>query len=353
MENFLPPMNPAAACSALISWYDQNARQLPWRYRHGEKPDAYRVWLSEVMLQQTTVATVKSYFEKFTHLWPTVHDLARAPIEDVMQAWAGLGYYSRARNLHACAVQIVRQYQGIFPQDEAALRNLKGVGDYTAAAIRAIAHHLPANVVDGNVERVMSRLHRVETPLPLAKPLLKQIAAAYVPEQRCGDYAQALMDLGATICTPRSPQCARCPLQNFCHAAKTDNPADYPRRVAKKPRPTRYGYAFITTNSAGDLLLERRPDSGLLGGLLSFPTSVWCEENFPALEDAAHWVLLPTTVKHIFTHFALFLKIAVAQAPQTTPSNQLWIPAHKASTAGLPSVMQKVLQAYLSQSDKS
>jgi A/G-specific adenine glycosylase len=298
----------------LLSWYDQAGRELPWRVR-GSHPDPYRVWLSEIMLQQTTVAAVVAYFARFLAAWPTVQALAAAPREDVLSAWAGLGYYSRARNLYAAAQRLAAQ--GI-PDTEAGWRELPGVGPYTAAAIAAIAYGQPANVVDGNVERVMARLRAVDTPLPDAKPELKALAAELVTDDRPGDWAQALMDLGATVCTPKSPECGLCPWVSGCAAFATGAPKTYPRRAAKTARPQRYGAVFRIERD-GQFWLIRRPDKGLLGGMAALPTTDWRAKTFSRAEALA---FAPTKaawkktgqVQHVFTHFALTLDVYEAQA---------------------------------------
>jgi A/G-specific adenine glycosylase len=299
---------------SLLSWYDVNARELPWRAR-GALADPYRVWLSEVMLQQTTVAVVTPYFERFMARWPNVEALAEAPREDVLGAWAGLGYYSRARNLHAAAQALSAHG---FPEDEAGWRALPGVGAYTAAAIAAIAYAAPANVVDGNVERVMARLHAVETPLPAAKAELRALAAALVTAQRPGDWAQALMDLGATVCTPHAPKCGACPWSRLCAAHAGGAPETYPRRAAKAERPERFGVAFRIERE-GALWLVRRPEKGLLAGMAALPTTAWRAKKWRRAEAlaqapaAAQW-RKRGMVRHVFTHFALTLDVYSADA---------------------------------------
>jgi A/G-specific adenine glycosylase len=307
---------------ALLAWFDRAARDLPWRVRpaaraRGARPDPYRVWLSEVMLQQTTVAAVKGYYDRFLTLWPDVTALAGAEDAAVMAEWAGLGYYARARNLLACARAVVAQHGGSFPADLEALRALPGIGPYTAAAIAAIAFDLPAVVVDGNVERVCARLFAIDTPLPAAKPQLVQAAAAISPAARPGDFAQAMMDLGATICTPRSPACGICPLIDLCAARRLGVAADLPRKAPKPAKPLRHGTVWIARRADGALLLERRPDRGLLGGTLAFPSSGWDGSDLPPPVDAP-WVEAGT-VTHTFTHFHLELRVLTAPAPQTPP----------------------------------
>ena len=268
----------AAAGAALLDWYDRHAREMPWRIgpaarRAGIRPDPYRVWLSEVMLQQTTVAAVRAKFERFTALWPRVEDLAAAPEEQVMAEWAGLGYYARARNLHKCARAVAEDLGGRFPDTREGLLKLPGIGPYTAAAIASIAFDRPETVVDGNVERVISRLFAVQTPLPGSKPALTELAAGLTPESRPGDHAQAMMDLGATICTPAKPACGICPLVSPCAARAAGIAAELPRKAPKKTKPIRFGIAYVARRADGAVLLERRPPRGLLGGMLGWPGS--------------------------------------------------------------------------------
>lgn len=326
---------------ALLDWYDRHARSLPWRAPPNgpARMDPYRVWLSEVMLQQTTVATVSPYFERFVSRWPTVADLAAAPREDVLRLWAGLGYYSRARNLHAAALAVAGA--GGFPADETALRALPGVGAYTAAAIATIAFGLPANVVDGNVERVMARLHAVETPLPDAKPELAALAARYVTPERPGDWAQALMDLGATVCTPRAPGCDRCPAAFACKALESGAPETFPRRRAKAAKPERYGVAFRLLRG-GDILLTRRPEKGLLGGMVALPTTPWRDEVWDRDAARAHapadadW-RASGAVRHVFTHFTLTLEVWTAEGDAEGD----WRAFADVGAHGLPTVFRK------------
>ncbi|MBN8998291.1 MAG: A/G-specific adenine glycosylase, partial [Rhizobiales bacterium] len=317
------PSAAAPPASALLAWYDRHARRLPWRVGPRERaagavPDPYRVWLSEIMLQQTTVAAVKPYYDAFLLRWPRVADLAAAPAEEVMKAWAGLGYYSRARNLKACAEAVMRDHGGRFPGDAAGLRALPGIGDYTAAAIAAIAYDEPAAVVDGNIERVLARIFRIETPLPAAKKEIRALQAALTPERRAGDYAQAMMDLGATICTPKRPACALCPWRDWCAAAAAGVAADYPRRAAKADRPTRRGAAYVAVRADGAVLLRRRPERGLLGGMTEVPGSEWSTEyradaGHPHAPLAAGWRAAAVPVTHVFTHFALTLDVFSAR----------------------------------------
>jgi len=337
-----------AEAESLLAWYDTHARDLPWRISPaaragGAHPDPYRVWLSEVMLQQTTVAAVKSYFLRFTTLWPTVADLAAAEDSAVMGEWAGLGYYARARNLLKCARAVVRDHNGRFPDTLDGLRALPGIGPYTAAAIAAIAYDQPHVVVDGNVERVMARLHDIHTPLPTAKRELTEAAARLTPRSRPGDYAQAVMDLGATICTPKSPACALCPWRTPCAAHAAGTAADLPRKLPKTAKPLRHGHAYVARRADGAWLLERRPDSGLLGGMLGWPGSDWGDTPSPAPPIAAHWQELEAEARHTFTHFHLRLRVHVALLPEdATPERGQFLPDATFRPAELPAVMRKV-----------
>jgi A/G-specific adenine glycosylase len=297
----------------LLDWYDRHARDLPWRVspqdrKAGIRPDPYRIWMSEIMLQQTTVAAVKSYFERFTALWPTVTALANAEDERVLGEWAGLGYYARARNLLKCARVIRDEHGGVFPQTQLALLSLPGVGPYTAAAIASIAFDLPETVVDGNVERVTSRLFRFETPLPAAKPELTALAQTLTPKERPGDYAQAIMDLGATICSPKSPACGICPWMAFCAACKVGDQARFPLKTPKKPKPTRHGHAYVARTTRGEWVLETRPDKGLLGGMLGWPGTDWREAHPKVAPFEGAWTEVGE-VRHTFTHFHLILTV--------------------------------------------
>lgn len=334
-----------AMARSLLAWYDRQARVLPWRTPPGStaRPDPYAVWLSEVMLQQTTVAAVDGYFRAFMARWPTVGALAAAEDADVMAAWAGLGYYARARNLLACARVVAAELGGRFPETEAALRELPGIGAYTAAAIAAIAFDRPAVVVDGNVERVMARLHAVETPLPAAKPMLTALAARLTPERRPGDYAQAVMDLGATICVPRSPACVLCPWMPQCAGRKAGLSAELPRRVAKQAKPVRFGTAWLALRSDGAVLVETRPASGLLGGMLGLPGDTWAEGTGMAQPPfVADWRELGE-VRHTFTHFHLILRLQGVRMPADAIAPfGAYRPAEGLAVA-LPSVMRKAL----------
>lgn len=324
--------------STLLAWYDRHRRDLPWRAKPGEAVDPYRVWLSEIMLQQTTVATVKSYFETFLHFWPDVQALARADLDDVLAAWAGLGYYARARNLHACARMVADELGGTFPDSSTGLQKLPGIGPYTGGAIAAIAFDQPVAAVDGNVERVLSRFYAIETPLPDSKPIIREKAQALVPQKRAGDFAQALMDLGATICTPRAADCSACPLANGCAGLQRDIVAGLPVKAAKKPRPTRFGKAFVVQRDDGCILLRRRPSTGLLGGMLEVPCSAWIEGKTP---------IGANSIEHTFTHFHLVLEVIVAtdidDAEPRAQDTHLWVPLDRLNHQALPTVMKKVL----------
>ena len=337
--------------TALLAWYDVHARVLPWRVspadsRRGVWPDPYRVWLSEIMLQQTTVAAVAGYYRRFTELWPDVGALAAAPAEAVRAEWAGLGYYARARNLHACAKIVAEDHGCIFPDTEEELLKLPGIGPYTAAAVAAIAFDRPATVVDGNVERVVARLFNIEAPLPKAKAEIKVAAATLTPAERPGDFAQAMMDLGATICTPKKPACLACPLRDLCAGRQAGDPARLPRKAPKAPKPTRYGAAFVARRADGAVLLVRRPEKGLLGGMLAAPTSPW-DEGAPA-DPLAHapfkgkWRSAPDVVKHTFTHFHLELSVWTCAAPRSVKADGEW--SDNPLGAGLPTVMRKVIK---------
>lgn len=328
------------ASNALLSWYAVDKRALPWRAREGERADPYRVWLSEIMLQQTTVAAVRPYFEKFTVRWPGVAALAAAEDAEVMTAWAGLGYYARARNLLACARLVAAEHGGRFPAEEAELRRLPGIGRYTAAAIASIAFGRRAVVVDGNVERVVSRLFAVKEALPGAREKVYRLAERLTPETRCGDHAQAMMDLGATICTPRSPACGRCPLAAMCEARREGQPELYPVKQPKAAKPRKRGVAYWLEHD-GHVLLVRRPARGLLGGMLALPTGDWSAEAEPEgrVPVAAQWDEAGA-IEHVFTHFALDLRVRCAVA-QARGGDEIWWPIAELDRAGLPTVFAK------------
>jgi A/G-specific adenine glycosylase len=334
-----------ALATTLLDWYDRNARALPWRVPPGSsaRPDPYRIWLSEVMLQQTTVAAVRDYFIRFTDRWPDVADLAAADDADIMAAWAGLGYYARARNLLKCARAIATDHGGRFPAARDTLLTLPGVGPYTASAIAAIAFDLPETVVDGNVERVMARLYDIHTPLPAAKAELTALAARLTPQHRPGDYAQAVMDLGATVCAPKSPSCGICPWREACRAKKAGTQAGLPRKTPKKPQPTRFGFAYVARRADGAWLLETRPTRGLLGGMLGWPGSDWADAPRAAPPVSAEWCPLPAEARHTFTHFHLRLRILTARLPQgAVPNRGQFVASADFDASSLPTVMRKV-----------
>ena len=329
----------------LLDWYDRHARVMPWRTspadrKAGVMPDPYRVWLSEVMLQQTTVAAVKDYFHRFTERWPTVVDLANAADADVMAEWAGLGYYARARNLLKCARAVVSDHGGTFPDTREGLLTLPGIGPYTAGAISSIAFNRSEVVVDGNVERVMSRLYNVHTPLPAAKPELTELASDLTPKERAGDYAQAVMDLGATICTPKSPACGICPWRDPCQARAEGTAAELPKKTRKQPKPVRFGIAYVARKPDGTFLLETRPDKGLLGGMLGWPGSDWNDAPKAAPPMDAAWQPLNVEALHTFTHFHLRLNIEIAHVPVEAEAKSGVFMALDPSA--LPTVMRKV-----------
>lgn len=336
----------------LLDWYDRHRRRLPWRAPAGERSDPYRVWLSEVMLQQTGVKTVGPYFEKFLARWPDVAALGRASQDDVLRMWAGLGYYSRARNLHACAVAVLREHGGVFPDTEAGLLQLPGIGPYTAKAIAAIAFDVQTMPVDGNIERVVSRLYVVEEPLPQAKPRIQQLAATLLGESRAGDSAQALMDLGSSICTPKKPACALCPLNEDCAARARGDQETFPRKAPKKSGELRRGAAFVVTRG-DELLVRTRPEKGLLGGMTEVPGSAWragqddttALGEAPVLKGISRWHRKVGAVTHVFTHFPLELAVHTATVPARTraPDGMRWVPIATLAEEALPNVMRKVI----------
>jgi A/G-specific adenine glycosylase len=333
---------------ALLHWYDAHARTLPWRIApgSGERPDPYRIWLSEIMLQQTTVAAVGPYFAKFTTRWPTIAALAAADEAELMAAWAGLGYYARARNLIACARAVANEHGGRFPDTEDGLRALPGLGAYTAAAVAAIAFGRRAVVVDANVERVVSRLFAVSDPLPAARPKLRALADTITPDRRAGDFAQAMMDLGATICTPRNPRCLACPIANDCRARAEGAPDLYPVKPAKKPKPRRRGIAYWL-EADGAVLLVRRPGKGMLGGMRALPGGDWGDEAGEAPPIAARWHGVGT-VDHVFTHFALSLEVRAARCPARPALEGEWWPVARIGEAGLPTLYARAAALALS-----
>ncbi len=388
----------------LLAWYDRHRRALPWRAAPGQRSDPYRVWLSEIMLQQTTVKAVAPYYARFLSRWPDVRALAAAPLAEVLKTWAGLGYYARARNLHACARAVVEHHGGEFPRNEDALRGLPGIGAYTAAAVAAIAFDIRATPVDGNVERVIARLYAVETPPPAAKPEIYRLARALTPSRRAGDFAQALMDLGATLCTPKRPACALCPWRDRCAAYRRGDAETFPRRPPKREGVLRRGAAFVARRSDGSVLVRTRPAKGLLGGMTEVPTTEWAAEfdeanalvhaprfspplpggerstsrdtiagsrvrgkrrqnsglpvpphpdPLPNGERETCWRRIPGIVRHVFTHFPLELKVYAADLPLRTraPTGMRWVASADIAHEALPSLMRKVL-AHAQTSDR-
>ncbi len=337
----------------LLDWYDRHRRALPWRAAPGVAADPYRVWLSEIMLQQTTVKAVAPYFARFMTRWPDVGALAAAQLDDVLRMWAGLGYYARARNLHACARAVVERHGGRFPQSEAELAELPGIGPYTAAAIAAIAFGSRTAAVDGNVERVIARLYALEEELPAAKPRIRALAQGLVPAARAGDFAQALMDLGATICTPKTPACALCPWMEGCAGRARGDAETFPRKARKRRARLRRGAAFVATRADGSVLVRTRAPQGLLGGMTEVPTSAWTHDfdecsalaEAPIFDRAApNWRRLSGVVRHVFTHFPLELAVYAASVPARTapPQGMRWVSLADLSGEALPNVMRKV-----------
>ena len=326
----------------LLDWYAKAARDSPWRIGPGQRangvtPDPYRVWLAEIMLQQTTVPHATRYYLTFTKRWPKIEDLAAAPDEDVMAAWAGLGYYARARNLLKCAREVAAR--GHWPDTIAGLQKLPGIGPYTAGAVAALAFGRQAAAVDGNVDRVFARLMALKGDWKDEKARLKSVVEGLVPADRPAEFAEALMDLGATICTPKSPNCLVCPLRNLCAAREEGAPERYPIKPAKQAKPTRYGHVFVLMGKEGSVLTERRPDKGLLGGMLGLPTTPWTGE-FGAPDFPAHCGWMERgEVRHVFTHFALTLKVWRADEPKRKFDTSLTQAAD-----GLPSVFVKALK---------
>ena len=343
--------------AALLAWYDRHRRSLPWRAAPGQRSDPYRVWLSEIMLQQTTVKAGRAatYARRSLRRWPDVAALASAPLEEVLKVWAGLGYYARARNLHACARAVVEHHGGVFPASETELRTLPGIGAYTAAAIAAIACDAPATPVDGNVERVVARLFAVETPLPAAKPELARLARTLTPPRRTGDFAQAMMDLGATLCSPKRPACALCPWNDACAARLRGDAETLPRRVPKREGALRRGAAFVALRADDHVLVRTRPAKGLLGGMTEVPTTPWTHDfdEGTALDGVPHfprqapkdWKRIAGIVRHVFTHFPLELTVYKAELPMRAPApaGMRWIALEHQAGEALPSLMRKVL----------
>jgi len=349
---------PSRIIADLLAHYDSHRRRLPWRADPGVRPDPYHVWLSEIMLQQTTVQTVIPYFQAFLQRWPRVADLAAAEQDAVMHAWQGLGYYSRARNLLKCARVVVTEHDARFPETEAGLLKLPGIGPYTAAAIAAIAFDQPTMPVDGNIERVTARLHAVETPMPVVKPELRQRAATLIAADRPGDMAQALMDLGATICTPRTPSCGTCPISRDCRARERGIAADLPRKAPKKARPTRHAVFFWLSRGDGAVLFRRRPDKGLLGGMVLPPSTEWRDaEPWPEAETRRHAPeavgLQPLNggVSHTFTHFHFQMQVwtgHITDAAAFDGPDDVWCQPDRLDRLALPTVAKKVCRHALS-----
>ncbi len=344
--------------TVLLAWYDRHRRKLPWRAAPGQRTDPYRVWLSEIMLQQTTVKAVAPYYARFLACWDDIGALAAAPLDDVLKAWAGLGYYARARNLHATARAVVERHGGKFPASEAELRTLPGIGDYTAAAIAAIAFDLPASPVDGNIERVVARLYAVTAPLPAAKPEIRRLAGGLTPQYRAGDFAQAMMDLGSTICTPKNPACALCPWNESCAAYARGEAELFPYRTPKREGALRRGAAFVARRADGMVLVRTRPAKGLLGAMTEVPTTEWAHDfaEDTALKSAPRfgatksrkriaWRRAGGMVRHVFTHFPLELSVYIADVPARTPApaGARWVALASLSGEALPSVMRKVV----------
>jgi len=344
--------------TALLAWYDRYRRKLPWRAPPGARTDPYRVWLSEIMLQQTTVKAVAPYYARFLARWDDIDALAAAPLDDVLKAWAGLGYYARARNLHACARAVIERHGGEFPASVAELRALPGIGDYTAAAIAAIAYDLPATPVDGNVERVIARLYALTTPLPAAKPEIRRLASGLTPQHRAGDFAQAMMDLGATLCTPKNPACALCPWNDACAASARGEAETLPRRTPKRDGALRRGAAFVVRRADGMVLVRTRPTKGLLGAMTEVPTTEWrhdfeegdAHQGAPVFSSRKTpkqvvWRKKAGVVRHVFTHFPLELSVYAADVPARTPApaGMRWVALASLHGEALPSLMRKVV----------
>ncbi|MCF3630885.1 A/G-specific adenine glycosylase [Thalassospiraceae bacterium LMO-SO8] len=338
---------------ALLGWYDRHRRVLPWRAPAGRRADPYHVWLSEIMLQQTTVATVKTYFDDFVARWPRVEDLAAADLDDVLHAWQGLGYYARARNLHKCAKAVAGDHGGRFPDTEAGLLALPGVGPYTAAAIAAIAFDVPASPVDGNIERVTARLRRITEPLPGGKKAIQAAARDLTPNRRPGDFAQAMMDLGAMVCTPRAPKCDLCPWRDPCAARAAGDAEELPARPPKKAKPTRHGVVFWINDAQDRVLLRRRAERGLLGGMMEVPSTDWREDSWN-LDEASGRAPLPAAawaeageVRHTFTHFHLRLTVVHGTVAGGDIADGIWVHPSDFGAQALPTLMKKVVKAAL------
>jgi A/G-specific adenine glycosylase len=335
----------------LLDWYDHAGRELPWRLK-GRLQDAYRVWLSEIMLQQTTVEAVRPYYARFLLRWPDIHALAEAPDTEVLAAWAGLGYYARARNLLACARHVSQALGGRFPQSEQELRALPGIGAYTAAAIAAIAFDEPAIVIDGNIERVITRLRAIDTPLPAAKKEVHSALSGLISTRRPGDFAQALMDLGATICTPRKPSCLLCPLAHGCKALRKGNPERFPVKAAKKAKKQLSTLAFLAVDPDDRILVGTRLGKGLLGGMSEVPNTEWKTQisGLEAAPFAANWQRLNAPILHIFTHIELQVDLAVARLKDRIdpPAGWRWVAIDRLHDEPIPALFRKVIQRGLS-----
>ena len=339
----------SAPAVRLLAWYDVHRRELPWRATAGQMSDPYQVWLSEIMLQQTTVQAVARYYLEFQKRWPSVDKLAAAPLDDVLAAWAGLGYYARARNLHRAAKVVSQELGGRFPRTAKELRRLPGVGAYTAGAIAAIAFDACEAAVDANGERVIARLFAVEEPLPKAKSKLRALGQSLVPEKRAGDFAQAMMDLGSAICTPKRPACSNCPLSADCEARKRGIQELLPVKGEERVRPLKRGAAFVARDATGAVLLMKRPEKGLLGGMLQPPLGPWAEK-FPSANEAllqapfrASWKKRAGIVRHGFTHFQLEVEVYVAELAEPQKTEGKWVAADKLSISALPTVMRKII----------
>ena len=334
----------------IISWYDKHRRILPWRAQPGSVPDPYSIWLSEIMLQQTTVATVKDYYQNFIMRWPSIRHLAQAPLEEVLAAWAGLGYYARARNLHACARQIYEHDHGRFPKSEDELRKLPGIGPYTAAAISAIAFDRPCVAVDGNVERIMTRLHTIDTPPKKNKKIIIEKSQLLASSKRPGDFVQALMDLGATICTPKNPQCLVCPIKSYCLAFQQDKAHLYPRKEIKPKKPKRQAAIFIL-HYERNILIQKQPNHGIFGGMFIFPSTPFKQDTKleAMLDHAPHkikWRKLDGLIKHIFTHFVCESHVFIGKTRSDIKlgPDKKWISLEELPEIGLPALMMKAAE---------
>lgn len=327
----------------ILQWYDTHRRTLPWRYESGQVADPYRVWLSEMMLQQTQVDTVIPYFQKFTDKWPTVKDLARAELDDVLHMWQGLGYYARARNLYKCATIVTEQFDGIFPNNPEELAKLPGIGPYASAAIAAIAFNVPATVVDGNVARIVSRVFGFATPIQRNQKQIYTAAEHLTPNQRAGDYAQALMDIGSGVCTPRSPKCDLCPLQQDCKAHKSGTPESFPGKLIKPSTPTRYAVAFVCLKN-GQILLRKRTDQKMLHGLWELPGSDWYVDSLPELPDDIEGPY--KDVKHTFSHFHLITRVLCVETvePDYLNNSEVWCNILSLDELALSTLTKKLIQ---------